>query len=171
MNRFVTRLLSRGLPLALLSGLLTSCFYGQAQMPDPEKKAAITLAQRFLTDLDAGNGEDLIAISAVPFWGDGDYLAEQEAFEKVARKEASRADQRLLGFRASHVMPFAEIEALDTDLYQKVSRKMDTEGLFAVFLAVEFKGYREDAKPRTDSLIILVRQDRAGAWRVVGIDD
>ena len=76
--------LSRFLFTAFVLGLLGGCHGFRAADEPTDSTAAIALAQRFLTDLDTGKIEDLIAISDVPFWGDGDYLSSAEAFEAVA---------------------------------------------------------------------------------------
>lgn len=151
--------------------LLTGCYDASVSDTVTDHKAAVALAQRFLTDLDTGKSDDLVSISAVPFWGDGHLLTEQAAFEKEARQESSRAGHRMAAFRASHVVPFAEMEAFDAEMFYKLSDKMPTDGLYAVFLAVEFKREHPEARAHTESLLVLVRKDPQGAWRVVGIDD
>lgn len=154
--------------LCCTSLLLTGCYDASDTVAD--SKAALALAQRFLRDLDAGKGDDLIAISTVPFWGDGELLLEQSEFEKEARAETARAAQRMGAFRASHVVPFADMEALDAELYHELGAKMSTEGLYGVFLSVEFKGSGTD-RVNAESILVLVRKSPQGEWRVVGIDD
>lgn len=153
--------------LCCTSLLLTACYDASESVAD--SKAAVALAQRFLIGLDTGKSDDLIAISTVPFWGDGELLLEQAEFEKEVRSEASRAGHRMTAFRASHVVPFAEMEALDAEIYHKLGEKIATEGLYAVFLAVESRGISE--RINAESLLVLVRKSPAGEWRVVGIDD
>ncbi len=164
--------LSRLLLTVSVLSSLWGCHGYHAADEVKDSAAAIAIAQRFLTDLDAGKIEDLIAISEVPFWGDGEYLNDSQAFETVAREEAARPGYRYRGFSAGYVVPFYALEAMNIDLYHAMSQDMDVKGLYGVFLSVNMSRTTEKRTAmNTESLLIFVRKNAQGQWRVVGIDD
>lgn len=155
--------------------LLSAC-RGYSVPDEPkDSAAAIALAQRFLRDLDTGQIDDLLAISEVPFWGDGQYLGDLETFETIARREAKAtlSGQGLQEIHAGYVIPFSALEAINFDLYRRIlSKEMNTEGLFGVFLSVKMlRTYNEGSSFNSETLLIFVRKNTQGQWRVVGIDD
>lgn len=164
--------LSRFLFTVSALGVLWGCHGFRAADEPTDSAAAIALAQRFLSDLDTGKIEDLIAISEVPFWGDGDYLKSAEAFEAVARQEAERPGIQFTGISAAYVVPFYALEAMNIDLYQSMSQTMDVNGLYGVFLSVNTSRTTEERRyTNVETLLVFVRKNKQGQWRVVGIDD
>jgi hypothetical protein len=164
--------LSRLLFTAFLFVSLSACHGYRAADETRDSAAAIAIASRFLTDLDSGKIDDLMAISEFPFWGDGESLSDAEAFEAAAREEAGRPGYRFQGVSAGYVVPFYALEAMNIDLYQAMSKQMDVKGLYGVFLSVNMLRTTEDQTyQNAETLLIFVRKNAQEQWHVVGIDD
>ncbi len=159
------------LNLALGTALIGCAPFQPAAESTSTHKEATTLAKRFLTSLNQGDGDDLVKISEVPFWGDGDLISDRATFEKAARKQASRQKRSSQSTpeedsMVAHTVPFEALEAISPRMYNKLKAAMDTENLYVVFVSALNEG-----RKRRENGLILVRKGKAGAWAVVGIDD
>lgn len=153
-------------PLVLaLSFSLLAC---QALPPERdlnEQERAIQAARGFINAFIAQNPEAVLSHSSVPFWGDGDLLASHADIKRDIEPQMKRekSDFAITGARFYSA---DDLAFLWPNLAAKLQKNDFPPGSHAVVVAVA-----EPDDPEGEKLVVLVRKEPDGQWRVSGIDD
>jgi hypothetical protein len=130
-----------------------------------EQERAIQAARGFIDAFIAQNPEAVLSYSSVPFWGDGDLLASHAEIKRDIEPQLQRekSDFAITGARFYSA---DDLAFLWPDLAAKLQKKGFPPGSHAVVVAVA-----EPDDPSGEKLVVLVRKENDGQWRVSGIDD
>jgi hypothetical protein len=130
-----------------------------------EQERAIQAARGFINAFIAQDPEAVLSYSSVPFWGDGDLLASHAEIKQDIEPQLRR-EKSAFAITGARFYSADDLAFLWPDLAAKLQKKAFPSGSHAVVVAVA-----EPDDPSGEKLVVLVRKESDGQWRVSGIDD
>lgn len=136
-----------------------------------QKRAAIAVAQKYMSALEQQEFEAIMALSTTPYWLDGDIVQDREVLEKMWREAlSSKPNTERFETVNARFYSKADLEFFAPRLLEQLQEKQMPAGEY--FVVLQFVEAGVDAEPDADREgVLFLMHFEDGKWHVNGLSD